>query len=100
MQSPHTTYSQYNIHRHICDISPPQQDTPTFPAPSHMTGLHQPHYQRGGVLSNSEFSGRIQVAWVKKSPPRRTKYRGHVPPRLDTVLSNVRYVPPITGSAI
>ena len=44
--------------------------------------------------------GRIQVAFVKRSTPSRMKYLGQVPPRLDTVLSNVRYVPPITGSAI
>ena len=34
--------------------------------------------------------GRIQVALVKRSTPSRIKYRGQVPPRLDTVLSRVR----------
>lgn len=52
------------------------------------------------ILSRSNSSGNMHVAFVKKSTPAKMKKRGHVPPRLETVLRRVRYVPPITGSAI
>ena len=99
IQYSHIRYLPCNIHQHIYDIHPLPSDTALFEVPWHKTGL-QLTQLTGRIPSRSNLSGNMHVAFVKKSTPAKMKKRGHVPPRLDTVLRRVRYVPPITGSAI
>lgn len=52
------------------------------------------------MISNPSVSLTLHTALLNPSIPLRTKILGHVPPRFETVLRRVMYVPPMRGSAI